>query len=405
MSATDADTLTPAAALRHARDLRPRLIEEAAATEARTVYSPELHEELRRAGMYRMLMPRRYGGCEFDVPSFLAVVTEMARGDMSAAWAFCLGAGHALQVGSWFPEATQEDVFRNGHFVCPSTIVPGGSATRAGDGAWLLTTRHPYCSGSPYSTHYLGQAIEFSSDGPVQPVVFVAPRDTYTVLDDWGDTLGLKGSGSNSIVFDNARIPARNVIEGQLAVEFDVSGGTAGYELHGNPMYLGRAVSFFSLELAALVVGGALGALDEYERLAHARTTTGRPPVTSRTESADYQRWFGRAAARINSAQAITQHTATLWMSYGERAAAGGEPFSAQEDAMLDMMTFEAIRIAWDALQDTLFCTAGSSAARHGERLERCFRDVAQAWGHVNTIIQAQLERDWSRMAFGLPVV
>ena len=38
-------------------------------------------------------------------------------------------------------------------------------------------------------------------------MLFVAPRSEWTMLDDWGHTLGLKGSGSNSIVFDGGRIP------------------------------------------------------------------------------------------------------------------------------------------------------------------------------------------------------
>ena len=38
-------------------------------------------------------------------------------------------------------------------------------------------------------------------------MLFVAPRSAWTMLDDWGHTLGLKGSGSNSIVFDGGRIP------------------------------------------------------------------------------------------------------------------------------------------------------------------------------------------------------
>ena len=48
-------------------------------------------------------------------------------------------------------------------------------------------------------------------------------------------------------------------------VDVDVSGGTPGSRLHGNPMYAGRCVSIFQLELTALMVGAARGALDEYE--------------------------------------------------------------------------------------------------------------------------------------------
>ena len=43
-------------------------------------YSEEIHEEFRRAGFYRCLQPRRYGGYEFDVGTFYAVVREISCG-------------------------------------------------------------------------------------------------------------------------------------------------------------------------------------------------------------------------------------------------------------------------------------------------------------------------------------
>ena len=89
------------------------------------------------------------------------------------------------------------------------------------------------------------------SSPPAEPgappgmLLFVAPRDAWTMLDDWGDTLGLKGSGSHSVRFEHARIPAHFALENTWMVDTDVSHGTPGYRLHGNPMYAGRTLSFF----------------------------------------------------------------------------------------------------------------------------------------------------------------
>jgi len=69
---------------------------------------------------------------------------------------------------------------------------------------------------------------------------------------------------------------------------------------------------------------------------------------------------------------------------------------------MLNMMAREAITMSWNVLQDTLVRTAGSSAAKNGARLERCFRDVTQAWSHVNSILQDYMARDWSSSRFEL---
>src|SRR5262245_40783482 len=210
MIAPPEPALSPAEIISRAEEVRPLLVEEQAATEQRSYYSEEVHEKFLEAGFYRMLVPRRFGGYEFDLPTFCRVIIEIARGCPSSGWLVCLSAGHALQVGSWFGEKAQAELFGDGDFRCAAVAAPVGVARRTDDG-WELNGPHAYCSGAPYSTHYMGQTFMPGKDEdgpPGQPLLFVAPRSTWTMLDDWGDALGLKGSGSQSIRFDNARIPA-----------------------------------------------------------------------------------------------------------------------------------------------------------------------------------------------------
>lgn len=399
---SSAADLTLDEALRVARSLRPQLIAGQAETERRTTYSPELHQAFKDAGFYRLLVPKRYGGLAWTMPDFIALMGEVARGCMSTGWCLCLGASHALLVSSLWPERVQDEVFANGHVVIPATARPGGPAVRV-DAGWVLNTTHPYSSGAPYSTHYVGQAFEYGPDGrtPVQQVLFVAPRTAYEIKDDWGRTLGLKGSGSNTIVLDDALLPADYVLENTMQVDIRSSHSSPGYELHGNPMHLAPGQGFFGLDLSTVFVGGAFGALDEYERLMGERKTAGdagRAPV-ARRDDPDYQRWFGLAAARLNAAQAIVHDTAERWMEICHRVADGGEPFSTADDMMLNMMCREATRLAWSAVQDTIYRTAGSSAAVNGERMERSYRDLSQAWGHVNMIIEDAMARAWTAQA------
>ena len=103
--------LTPAEIVARAHALRPLLVEQQAETEARTYYSEEVHEEFLRAGFYRMLVPRRFGGYEFDLPTFMRVIIEIAAGCPSTAWCLCLSAAHALQVGALFEEKAQAAIF------------------------------------------------------------------------------------------------------------------------------------------------------------------------------------------------------------------------------------------------------------------------------------------------------
>jgi 3-hydroxy-9,10-secoandrosta-1,3,5(10)-triene-9,17-dione monooxygenase len=395
--------LTPKEVIARAEALREKLVEGQAATEERTYYSEEMHREFLEAGFYRMLVPRRYGGYEFDLPTFLRVIVAIARGCPSSAWCLCLASGHALQVGALFPERAQVELFGDGDFRCAAVAAPAGIA-RPVDGGWELDSTHPYSSGAPYSTHYMGQTFTPGEEpgGPPGPILlFVAPRSAWTMLDDWGDTLGLKGSGSHSIRFERARIPAHLALENTWMVDTDVSGGTPGYRLHGNPMYAGRTLSFFQAELASVMVGAVKGALDEYEEIMRTRKTQ-RPPIVPRYLDPDYQRWFGLAAGRTAAAEAALLQCAEQYMELCRRSVEDGVPFSREDDLRLNIIAREALTLAWDAMQGQVFRTAGSSAARNGERMERIFRDMSMGWGHFGTIVADWAARELAKEHLGL---
>ena len=250
-----------------------------------------------------MLVPRRYGGLEVDMETYMRVVLELARGCPSSAWCMCLAANHALQIGSWFEERAQDEIFGDGDFRCASVAAPIGSATRVTDG-WQLDGQVAYASGAPYSTHYMGQALMPDDGVPAPPrmLLFVAPRSEWTMLDDWGDTLGLRGSGSHSVRFDGARIPEHWAIEDTMMVDVDVSGGTPGVgctatrlrRACAGPVHdvAGRAVHRRGLQRARRArVPAAL----------QARAAAAVPPAQSTiptTSACSVRRWRGSACAR-----------------------------------------------------------------------------------------------------------
>ena len=97
--------LTPDELIARAIALRPKLIAAQAETEERTYYSEEMHQELVASGFYRLYIPRRYGGYEFDATTYMRVVIELSRGCVSTGWCAGLAAAHALQIASWFEDA------------------------------------------------------------------------------------------------------------------------------------------------------------------------------------------------------------------------------------------------------------------------------------------------------------
>jgi 3-hydroxy-9,10-secoandrosta-1,3,5(10)-triene-9,17-dione monooxygenase len=394
------DLVTGDELIARADELRPRLVELQAETEARTYYSEEIHQAFLDARFYDVLVPKRYGGLELDLGTFWRLGIALARGCPSTAWCLCLPTGHALQTGMLFPEDVQAELF-GGLYICPAVAAPAGSAKRV-DGGWELTSTHPYSSGAPYATHYMGQtfAAPEQEGGPPQMLLFVAPRESWTMLDDWGDTLGLKGSGSQSVRFEQAFVPERFVLENTWLVDTEVA-GRPGAAIHGNPMYAGRTLAYFEGSLAAIMIGAARGALDEYEEILRTRKTQ-RPPIVTRNEDPDYQRWYGLAVGRVGAAEAILLQVAEQWHEACRRSVEDGVPFTREEDLRLNMVAREALTLAWEAMQGEIFRTAGSSAARAGERIERIFRDMSIGWGHFGQIVRDWTAREWAREHFGL---
>ena len=180
--------LTPQEMIDRAIALRPLLVADQAETEKRTFYSPEMHERFLAAGFYHLYVPRRYGGYEFDVPTYVRVVQEIARGCVSTGWCLGLTMNHALMVGSWWPPEAQDAIFAGGDFRASSVAAPVGPIAREGD-EWLIEGQVAYASGTPYSTFYMGQAFLPVVDPAAPPplALFVAPRSQWQMLDDWGD--------------------------------------------------------------------------------------------------------------------------------------------------------------------------------------------------------------------------
>ena len=398
--------VTPEELIERAEALRPLVEERTAETERLTRISEDLHRRFEEAGFYRMLMPRRYGGLETDLPTYVKVWMEIGRGDAAAAWCGCLAANHALQLGSWWPEQAQDEIFGTGaDFKAASVAMPLSEPARRVDGGWELNGKVSYCSGIPYSTHYIGQALtEPAEKGgpPGPPILFVAPRSDFTILDDWGALTGLIGSGSNSIVFDHAVVPEHWVLENTHMADVEVSGGTVGSRLHGNPMYATRGLAFFTMTVGAIMVGAALGALDEFERILKSRKMI-RAPFGPWAEDPDHQRWFGTAITQLKIAEIATIKSAEMQMEYGRATVEDGRPYTLGDDQVIGAIAREAYSSAWQTMQTWLFRYSGSSAAKQGAKMERTLRDMATGWSHFNTANNEWAYCEVAKQRLGLP--
>jgi 3-hydroxy-9,10-secoandrosta-1,3,5(10)-triene-9,17-dione monooxygenase len=388
--------------------LRSRLRDDQADTEANSRYSKDMHDAFVEAGFYRMLQPRMFGGYEFDIQTFYRTIIEIARGCPSTGWMLCLGAGHALQLGSSFSKEAQAEIAGpDGHFVAPLSVgnFPGTRPARPVDGGYRVSGKWRYASGVPYSTHFMGLAdVEGSDSGEIRLVV--VPRDSYEVLDDWGDLIGLKGSGSNSVVIDDAFVPTHHTSSvPQFLGEWPMTTELLpGAEIHGNPMYAGGFMGFAISELTVVQVGAARAMIDEYEAMLDSTVTVSMSGNSSvkRCMDPDYQRSFGMALGWVDAAHAIMMRSGDLYMELAGKAVETGRPVSSEDHWRLYGMVQTAARLSWEA-GELLFRTAGSGSSLDGRRMQRYWRDLCAF--RSNSIHQFDFRaRTVTQARFGLPI-
>src|SRR5207248_1091909 len=101
---------------------------------------------LNDGGIYRMLAPKRYGGGEFTVRETLAVLTKLAEGSPSAAWAAGIH-NAAIWLASLYPVAAQDELFKGPEpTVVSGTLAPLGTLEKA-PGGYRITGKWGFASG------------------------------------------------------------------------------------------------------------------------------------------------------------------------------------------------------------------------------------------------------------------
>ena len=374
------DLLARAAAMRNMlRDAQPR-------TE-RSGVSEEVYRSFVRAGFYRILTPRKFGGFELSQEDFYDLIIEIGRGCPDTAWWYALGAGHVVQLSSYYPADVQKEVFAQApDFSAPWSANPHTVRATPEQGGYLISGIWRFSSGVPHAPYFMGNIPngvipEFSSvngNGDFEAVeqpsaTILVPKTDFKIIDDWGDLLGMKGSGSNSVELTNVFVPHRMIAI--YDTEPPHLSGTVGSDAHQNPLYGGRAAAFVTGSLAAIAVGIGRAAHDElFDLLAQRNNRYEGNVPHSVTES--FQRVLGRSAAWVEAARGIVRHGAGLYGRYTREAMAGTHAFDSERIHEICCVYKLAEEMVWDAVQDMVRATSTVSL-RNGQRMQLYFRDIA----------------------------
>ncbi|RZU50598.1 alkylation response protein AidB-like acyl-CoA dehydrogenase [Krasilnikovia cinnamomea] len=345
-----------------ARRLAPRFAARAARHDRDGSFPADDFADLRRAGLFGLMVPARLGGAGAGFADYAAVAYELARGNGATALIFNMHASvtgalagvtddladalglppealrarddhlAAAALGSWYAVAMSERGAGSRLSQLSTTY------TRAG-GGFRITGAKTFCSGAGHADAYLIAAR--SAADPAQVSQFLVPAGDGLRVEPTWDALGMRATGSHDLHVD-VTVP-----EGALL------GGVEGLAL----VVAQLAPHWMVASYAAVYVGVARAAVDAAVTHVTERKLGHLPAVRAR---------IGRADAAVAAA-----HLAVMEAARRVDEAPG--------DAETNRWVWRAKLIAGTTAADvaaSMLEAAGTSAMRRGHPLERLYRDA-----------------------------
>jgi 3-hydroxy-9,10-secoandrosta-1,3,5(10)-triene-9,17-dione monooxygenase len=397
LSHPEADSITREELIARARAMIPRLKERAAETEKTRHLLPETVRELTEAGFFRIVQPKRFGGFEMGIDVLEEVVVEIGRGCGSSAWCMAILGGHSWW-SALFNEAGQCELYgAEGHVIMATNLSGNGRAKRV-EGGYELSGRFIYLSGCDIANWLcVGAMVEDDVESPPWLYAAIRPEDA-SIQDDW-HVLGLRGTGSKTVLVDRLFVP-----EHMTLMQADVQQQeTPGRYIHPNPFYAAPMLAFLSIETSGAAVGLALQAVDILDELGRNKPVRTRDPFAKPLSTYDlpaFRRRFAETRSLAEAARALLLSECQRLMSTMREYAPAGRKLTGEE---LVEYTLNNARLADLCVQavENAFATAGTSATFEGHPLERCFRDVHMLSTH-NVFRLDQVDERWALAHFGL---
>ncbi|MEJ2459567.1 MAG: hypothetical protein P8Y58_16055 [Novosphingobium sp.] len=158
-------------------------------------------------------------------------------------------------------------------------------------------------------------------------------------------------------------------------------------------------MSLWLLEPAAMTLGMVKGALDECATLMTTKTNP-VPPITLKVENADFQRWYGAAAAKIATAEAAFYDACDKWTEDARLNMLGLKTPDNHLEITSNVICGEVMEMCWEAMQ-LLYRVAGTSPMFDGQRMQRIYRDISTARSHGFNTRFDEIHRNLARELLG----
>jgi alkylation response protein AidB-like acyl-CoA dehydrogenase len=348
--------------------------ERARETEAARQVSAELVDMMRDEDLFRIMQPRAYGGYEYGYDVFVEAVSAIASGDGSTGWVYSLGAVHQWLIGC-YPAQAQEDVWsRNRNAIAAVSYAPTGKMVPE-QGGYRANGRWSFASGCDNAQWgILAGIVPF--DGGAKPAFFLVPKSDYTIHDDW-HVMGLAGTGSKTIVVEDAFVPAYRMV----TFADMLTGNAPGAQVNTNPLYKQPMLAVVPQCLVSPALGMARGALQSFVEQISGRTTRGAVAGGNNrmVDFATVQMRVAEATASIDAAQLMIHRDLRETFETVSR----GDKVDVDMRMRNRLTHTYATKLLTQAV-DAVFLAAGGSALGLQHPVQRFWRDIHAASSHIS---------------------
>lgn len=357
--------------VRRAAELVPLVTEHAAETDRERRLPDPVVAGLEDAGLFRVTVPRRYGGHEVSLETKIRIAAEVGRGCGSSSWVVSL-----INVCNWFTslfcERAQDDVWGAdpNAKVC-GVFTPAGTVTRE-DGGYRVAGEWSWASGCLHAQWAVVGIPMVDGAGEVRDLgLALVPMADLQVRDTWF-TVGMRGTGSNTLVADGILVPDHRVLSFSRAFEGDYA-----TEHREEVAYRAAFMPYATLILAGPQLGLVRAAFDHViER--STRRAVSYTVYEHQVDAPFFRSSLAEAAMRIDSAYLHAFRTAR---DVDGAALADRYPDYVTR-ARMRMGASYAIREAREALR-ILVSAHGASSFAESSPLQRWWRDSEVASRHA----------------------
>ena len=367
------DTPTHDELVARARAMIPALKERAKQTIADRNVPAETIAEMKDAGFFRVLQPRRHGGYEMHPNTFFAVQKLLAEGCMSTGWVYGVLGCHPYEMALFDDRAQREVWGDDPDMLVSSTYQPVGKVEPA-EGGFYLSGHWGFSSGSVHCGWVLLGALVPPSEegGPPDMRTFLLPREDYEILEDEWHTFGLQGTGSHGIRVNRAFVPeyrTHRAVEGFLC-------DNPGQKVNDGPLYSLPWAQVFVRSVSTAAFGGARAAINAAMSIMQSR-------ISTNTGKASKDDPMLSAAISAAHAQSLEMEL-TLEKTFDEllEIAERGEPIPMDKRALFAYQSSTVVRRLARLVDDMVELLGGRAIYMTSEIIQP-WLDIKAARAHV----------------------